>query len=100
MTNTRDWRSAAVYADAASLPVAGWAWEFLRRNPEYRAATRAAAQRSADHGAVGRRWGLSFRRGSGSLRPRHGDLLDTGPAAGPGAAGPGFHAADPRDSGR
>ncbi|WP_310116718.1 transcriptional regulator domain-containing protein [Azospirillum sp. BE72] len=100
MTGTRDWRSAAAYADTASLPVAGWAWEFLRRNPEYRAATRAAAPRSPEHAAVGRRWGLSFRRGPGPDRPRHGDLLDAGPAAGPGAAGPGSHAADPRGSGR
>ncbi|WP_449230066.1 transcriptional regulator domain-containing protein [Azospirillum doebereinerae] len=89
MTGTRDWRSAAAYADTALLPVSGWAWEFLRRNPEYRAGTRAAVPRSAEYAAVGRRWGLSFRRGPGPDRPRHGDLLDTGPAAGVGAVDPG-----------
>ncbi|MBF5093747.1 hypothetical protein F1643_03790 [Azospirillum sp. INR13] len=100
MTGTRDWRSAAAYADTAALPVAGWAWEFLRRNPEYRAGTRAAAPRSAEHAAVGRRWGLSFRRGPGPERPRHGDLLDAGSAAGPGAAGPGSCGTNPCGSGR
>ncbi|WP_319802070.1 transcriptional regulator domain-containing protein [Azospirillum fermentarium] len=100
MTGTRDWRSAAAYTDTAALPVAGWAWEFLRRNPEYRAGTRAVAPRSAEHTAVGRRWGLSFRRGSGSLRPRHGDLLGAGPAAGAGAACPGSCGTNPCGSGR
>lgn len=89
MTNTKDWRSAAAYADTVSLSVSGWAWEFLRRNPDYRAETRAAAPRSTARAAVARRWGLSCRRGSGPQRPRHGALLDAGPPAGAGAAGPG-----------
>lgn len=94
MTGTRDWRSAAAYADTASLPVSGWAWEFLRRNPEYRAGTRAAAPRSAEHAAIGRRWGLSFRRRPGPDCPRRDGLLGAQPAAGAGAAGPGSHEAD------
>ncbi|WP_449232607.1 transcriptional regulator domain-containing protein [Azospirillum doebereinerae] len=63
MTHTRDWRSAAAYADAVSLPLSGWAWEFLRRNPDYRGETRAAAATPEGRIAVGRRWGLSCRRG-------------------------------------
>ena len=89
MTNTKDWRSAAAYADTVSLSVSGWAWEFLRRNPDYQAETRAAAPRSTARAAAGRRWGLSCRRGSGPQRPRHGALLDAGPPAGAGAADPG-----------
>jgi len=63
MTSTRDWRSAAAYADTAALPVSGWAWEFLRRNPDYRAETRAGALTAKQRAAAGRRWGLSCRRG-------------------------------------
>lgn len=32
-----DWRQATDYAFAPRLDAAGWAWQFLRRNPEYRA---------------------------------------------------------------
>ncbi|MEW5789340.1 MAG: DUF6499 domain-containing protein [Pseudomonadota bacterium] len=32
-----DWRRAEDYAFAADLDAAGWAWQFLRRCPEYRA---------------------------------------------------------------
>jgi len=32
----RDWRDPAVYAFTAGLSPQQWAWEFLRRNPEYR----------------------------------------------------------------
>lgn len=34
---TRDWRKTADYAYAAQLGRAHWAWEFLRRDPDYRA---------------------------------------------------------------
>jgi hypothetical protein len=33
----RDWTLAADYAFCADLGAAGWAWEFLRRNPRYQA---------------------------------------------------------------
>jgi hypothetical protein len=33
----RDWRDPADYAFTAGLDGAGWAWEFLRRNPDYQA---------------------------------------------------------------
>lgn len=43
-----DWRSAAAYDYTERLPRPGWAWEFLRRNPKYRAAY-AKADRRALH---------------------------------------------------
>ena len=55
-----DWRSPAAYESAKRLESAGLAWEFLRRNPEYRADYRAAAE--DDDGADARAavWGLRF----------------------------------------
>jgi hypothetical protein len=32
-----NWRDASSYAYTQALSSEGWAWEFLRRNPEYRA---------------------------------------------------------------
>ena len=56
-----DWRSPAAYQDAAAMDPAGLAWEFLRRNPDYRT-TYDTAPAQADHGTDGpaRRWGLRF----------------------------------------
>ncbi len=56
-----DWRSRAAYQDAAAMDPAGLAWEFLRRNPDYRT-TYDTASAQADHGTDGpaRRWGLRF----------------------------------------
>jgi hypothetical protein len=56
-----DWRSRAAYQDAATMDPAGLAWEFLRRNPDYRT-TYDTASAQADHGTDGpaRRWGLRF----------------------------------------
>ena len=44
-----DWRSRAAYQDAAAMEPSGLAWEFLRRNPDYRT-TYEAAQAGADQG--------------------------------------------------
>ena len=54
-----DWRSPAAYDYAKTLQSAGLAWEFLRRNPEYRADYRTAAD---DDGAdaIAAVWGLRF----------------------------------------
>jgi len=62
--STRDWRSAADYADTSSLSVSGWAWEFLRRNPDYQAEVQNAGSSPLRRAAVGRRWGLVCRRGA------------------------------------
>lgn len=54
---TRDWRRAEDYADLESLDLASLAWEFLRRNPQYRLqhAGWAAGARGPPAG-----WGLRF----------------------------------------
>ena len=31
-----DWRSSAAYGHAKAIPAAGFAWEYLRRNDDYR----------------------------------------------------------------
>ncbi|WP_265518234.1 transcriptional regulator domain-containing protein [Nitratireductor luteus] len=71
--NPPDWRNEKAYAYTAQLTRRGWAWEFLRRNPEFRhqlaiaiqqamcSEVRAALQviRSAVDLS---RWGILFRR--------------------------------------
>lgn len=73
-----DWRDASSYAYTQALSPEGWAWEFLRRNSEYRAAWSRQAQpahsefaqrsqaheaRSAATTAEAATWGLmAFRR--------------------------------------
>jgi len=59
-----DWRSARAYEYVSNLSPASFAWEFLRRNGEYRADYANSEFRSAlETGAAGpeRRWGLRFR---------------------------------------
>ena len=64
-----DWRSPAAYKHTKHLPAAGFAWEYLRRNDEYRqdfrtaAATGRVGSRQLD--AFAQRWGVRF-----SKRPR------------------------------
>jgi hypothetical protein len=77
-----DWRDAEQYRHMLDLDRAGWAWEWLRRNPDYaglrqerpvqyrgRTAQPASAvpQLTIDSAAL--RWGLCFHRGAGSPRP-------------------------------
>ena len=64
-----DWRSRIAYQYATTLEPAGLAWEFLRRNPDYRTAYEAAPAQ-ADDGTDGpaRRWGLRFPGGSKPAR--------------------------------
>ena len=38
--NTPDWRDSSSYEYTLSLSKQGWAWEFLRRNPDFRNAVR------------------------------------------------------------
>ena len=64
MTNMRDWRSAADYADTVRLSASGWAWEFLRRNPEYRGEVGKPSPNPKDRASRGRRWGLFCCRGA------------------------------------
>lgn len=70
-----NWRCAEAHAGAADLPPAALAWEFLRRNPHYRADYQSFIDEVAS-GAVTEaesrrfaRWGLTFRRRSGPPSP-------------------------------
>lgn len=64
-----DWRTPAAYRHTRNLPAAGFAWEYLRRNDEYRHEYQTlTAVQQPDAGqleAFAQRWGLRFRR-----RPR------------------------------
>jgi hypothetical protein len=59
-----DWRSPAAYAHATSIPAAGFAWEYLRRDDDYRRALRRARTLpradSDARNAFSERWGLRF----------------------------------------
>ena len=69
MPRTTDWRSQEAVDALLELDRAGLAWEFLRRNPDYREDFRQTLQRIAsgeisEEAAMrefSRRWGLSFR---------------------------------------
>jgi hypothetical protein len=62
------WRSAAAYGYLDDADPADLAWEFLRRNPEYRGEYRKLNEWGApdvpadrdDSDRLGRRWGLHF----------------------------------------
>ncbi|MGQ9370716.1 transcriptional regulator domain-containing protein [Azospirillum sp. ST 5-10] len=69
MTAKNDWRDPAAYQYALSLPASCWAWEFLRRNPDYQAhveAARLAGRPSDDDGSGD--WGLHCPGGPGQKR--------------------------------
>ena len=59
-----DWRSPAAYGHTKYIPAAGFAWEYLRRNDEYRlnyqtiALAGVAAARDLE--AFAHRWGVRF----------------------------------------
>lgn len=63
-----DWRSPAAYAYTKTIPAAGFAWEYLRRNDEYRGdfvSASAGEKPNADQLEIFvRRWGLRFSKRS------------------------------------
>ena len=66
-----NWRSSRAYDQLDLLNWPSIAWEFLRRDPEYRTDYANPEFRAAlDSGAAGaeRRWGLRFRRKSHARR--------------------------------
>ena len=69
-----DWRSPAGYAYLNDLDLAGFAWEFLRRNPDYQRNFRSVVGKPKSHTKFAQRsmtrWGLRFPSRSGSAR-RH-----------------------------
>jgi len=64
-----DWRSPAAYAHTKTISAAGFAWEYLRRNDEYRHDFQTVAKdKKPDADMLEmfvERWGLRF-----SKRPR------------------------------
>jgi hypothetical protein len=72
-----DWRSADAYESLRSLDAPGFAWEYLRRNPEFlrdqhklERAARQGALDPADTEAFTRRWGVRFREAESDEKPR------------------------------
>ena len=59
-----DWRAPAAYRHVKNLPAAGFAWEYLRRNDDYRHDFQTIARIEQpgvrDLEAFARRWGLRF----------------------------------------
>jgi len=88
------WRISAAYDYVNELDAPDLAWEFLRRNPEYRQDYNRLKQRGLAEdqaaAALSAKWGLSFRgrpRTSGTQRERSlvadSRSLDADPAAAP-----------------
>lgn len=77
---SRDWRSAAAYAELENASARDLAWEFLRRNPRYVRDWEQLDDRRSDDDAeaVAERWGLRFPGQPGARRARGGRRLDTG----------------------
>lgn len=61
---TIDWRLPVAYRHAKHIPVAGFAWEYLRRNDDYRQDYHAIALNQQLPGRAlevfADRWGLRF----------------------------------------
>jgi hypothetical protein len=103
----RDWRNPADYADLAALDLASLAWEFLRRNPQYRL---DYAGRALGRAEALRRWGLRFalapdREAQGAplfwraeIAPAHVLLLTVSPLGGLTAADLALRAAAAREA--
>lgn len=59
-----DWRSPAAYGHTMQIPAAGFAWEYLRRNHDYRqqfqTVVRTGGPNDDDLETFAARWGLRF----------------------------------------
>ncbi|WP_408735361.1 transcriptional regulator domain-containing protein [Gluconobacter albidus] len=77
-----DWQSPAAYEHAQDIAAAGMAWEYLRRDDEYRRAfqrmTTLPVPKPRGRKAFSERWGLRFPCRSGAACWTHACLLDTG----------------------
>ncbi|WP_415569597.1 transcriptional regulator domain-containing protein [Gluconobacter oxydans] len=80
-----DWQSPAAYEHAQDIAAAGMAWEYLRRDDEYRRAfltmKTLSASKPGGSKAFSERWGLRFPCRSGSGCRPHASFLDTGTLA-------------------
>ena len=82
-----DWRSPGAYEELRSLDAPGFAWEFLRRNPDFQQdrrklerAARRGTLNQAEVDAFVRRWGVRFRKRRRHKRPDIGAMGRPGPA--------------------
>jgi hypothetical protein len=64
-----DWRNPSAYEELQSLDAPGFAWEYLRRNPDFQQerrklerANRRGALNQTEVDAFARRWGVRFRK--------------------------------------
>lgn len=77
-----DWQSPAAYEHAQDIAAAGMAWEYLRRDDEYRRAFQQMktlpAPELGGRKAFSKRWGLRFPCRSGAACRLHAYFLDTG----------------------
>ena len=93
MPGRADWRLATTVETLGRLDRAGFAWEFLRRNPRYRKEysqiSKATTRAPQVAEAVGQRWGLSFRLRSQAGDGRRSGHLATGARAAQRDPGPG-----------
>jgi hypothetical protein len=80
MSEDESWRSEVAYDYIDKLNPGDLAWEFLRRNPEYKKSYRelVAIERLSEGVArdFAEQWGLRFCRRPSLLRARPADLLD------------------------
>lgn len=80
MSEEESWRSEAAYDYIDQLTTSDLAWEFLRRNPDYRIAYQAllSSGRLSDETATSfaEQWGLYFRSRPTHHGSRPADLLD------------------------
>lgn len=80
MSEEETWRSETAYEYIDTLTPSELAWEFLRRNPDYRTAFQRllSTGRLTDDAATAfaQQWGLCFRRKPTNHGARAGDLLD------------------------
>lgn len=74
MAEPPDWRSSETERELNQLERQGFAWEFLRRNPDYRhdyerlrGAPPGRPGASSPHGSAASHWGLRFPAGSRPL---------------------------------
>lgn len=76
---TFDWRSPDTYKPIQDINAPGFAWEFLRRNPDYRRDVSRIARTTPLGGradaAFAQRWRLSFRRRSRFVGDRRSCVL-------------------------
>ena len=82
-----DWRNPTAYEELRSLDAPGFAWEYLRRNPDFQQerrkleqANRRGALNQTEVDAFARRWGVRFRKRHRDNQSQLGSLDGARPA--------------------